>query len=243
MIGAMSGQRFVAVAAVLVALTACSSSRSGSGSGGKGPSTTSGPPGSAAGGFTTSGTTGGPTSESSSAKAPTSPAASPVQPAPSQPVRTATVHAGTATYVIKVWAETTDTDCPGHAYGAPVITYLQAHPCSGVTRLLATTTVKGKAVGFAQSTIGFIGTAPQVYTTAGNFRTLVTQDGTGNINDLLREGRRLPSGPTSVPSPDAFSAVGQDAGVSIVDAWYLDEPTPDNDPALVKMAHDIFLQF
>ena len=240
MIGAMSGQRFVAVAAVLVALTACSSSRSGSGSGGKGPSTTSSPPGSAAGGFTTSGTTGGPTSESSSAKAPTSPA---VQPAPSQPVRTATVHADTATYVIKVWAETTDTDCPGHAYGAPVITYLQAHPCSSVTRLLATTTVKGKAVGFAQSTIGFSGTAPQVYTTAGNFRTLVTQDGTGNINDLLREGRRLPSGPTSVPSPDAFSAVGQDAGVTIVDAWYLDEPTPDNDPALVKMAHDIFLQF
>jgi len=46
-----------------------------------------------------------------------------------------------------------------------------------------------------------------------------------------------------VPSPDAFSAVGQDAGVTIVDAWYLDEPTPDNDPALVKMAHDIFLQF
>jgi hypothetical protein len=82
-----------------------------------------------------------------------------------------------------------------------------------------------------------------VYKTAGDFRTLVAADGTGNINDLLREGRRLPSGPSAVPTPDAFSVLGQDAGVAIVDAWYLDGPTPNNDPALVKMGHDIFLQY
>ncbi len=157
-------------------------------------------------------------------------------------MRTATVQAGSATYLIKIWTETTNADCAAHAYGTPVINYLKAHPCSGVTRLLATTTVNGKGVGFAQSSIGFKGTAPGVYTTAGNFRVLVTKEGTGNLNDLLREGRRLPSGPTAVPSPDAFSALGQDAGVTILDAWYLDQPTPDNDPALVKMAHDIFLQ-
>ena len=158
-------------------------------------------------------------------------------------MRTATVHSGATTYDIKVWAQATDADCAAHAYGTPVIDYLTAHPCSGVTRLLATTVVNGKGVGFAQSSLGFKGGAPQVYQTAGDFRALVTRDGTGNINDLLREGRRLPSGPTAVPSPDAFSALGQDAGVAIVDAWYLDGPTPDNDPALVGMAHDIFLQF
>jgi hypothetical protein len=168
-----------------------------------------------------------------------------VQPPPSHPVRTATVHAisGGKAYVIDIWAETTDLDCAAHAYGGPVIAYLTAHPCRGLTRLLATTMVNGKRVGFNQSSLAFAGGAPASYTTAGNFRSLVVKDGTGNVNDLLREGRRLPSGPTSVPSPDAFSALSQDASVTIVDAWYLDVPTPDNDPALVRMAQDIYLQY
>lgn len=166
-----------------------------------------------------------------------------MQPAPSTPVRTASVHAGPTTYLIKVWAETADTECSSHAYGAPVIAYLTAHPCNSLLRLLATTTVNGRAVGLAQSGIGFTGAGPDVYKTAGDFMKLVTENGTGNINDLLREGRRLPSGPTAVPSPNAFSALGQDAGVVIDEAWYLDGATPENDPPLVKMAHDIFLQY
>jgi hypothetical protein len=228
----MTARRIAAVAAALVTLTACSSSTSGTGAKAAAPPTRVPASSSVA---------------SSAPAAPTAPTTSAapsvtVVPAPSAPVRTATVHAGPQTYVIKVWAETTDADCPAHAYGTPVIAYLKAHTCSAVMRLLATTVVGGKGVGFAQSTLTFKGTAPQVYTTAGDFRTLVTQDGTGNVDDLLREGRRLPSGPTAVPSPDAFSALAQDGGVAIVDAWYLDGPTPDNDPALVRMAHDIFLQ-
>ena len=58
----------------------------------------------------------------------------------------------------------------------------------------------------------------------------------------MREGYRLPAGPSSVPQPDAFDALGQDAGVVVTDAWYLDGPTPENDPRLVKMARDLFLQ-
>lgn len=238
MISAMPGHRIVAFAAVLATLTACSSSTNGSGSR---SSATPSVPSSAPGSAVTSATSGATAGASSTAA--TSASSSPVQQAPSKPVRTATVHAATATYLIKVWTETTDTDCAAHAYGAPVINYLKAHRCSGVSRLLATTTVNGKAVGFAQSSLAFTGTAPQVYTTAEKFRALVETNGTGNINDLLREGRRLPSGPTGVPSPDAFSAEGQDAGVIIVDAWYLNGPTPDNDPALVKMAQDTFLQY
>jgi hypothetical protein len=158
-------------------------------------------------------------------------------------MRTATVHADARTYSIKVWAETTDTDCPGHAYGAPVIAYLTAHPCNGLTRLLATTEVAGRAVGFAQSSLGFTGTSPAVYKTAGDFIKLLNEDNTGSVNDLLREGRRLPSGPTAIPSSEVFSVLGQDAGIAVVDAWYLTGPTKDNDQALMTMAHDIFLQF
>jgi len=146
------------------------------------------------------------------------------------------------TYVVKIWAEKEVTNCAAHAYGAPVISFLRRHPCFGLRQVLATTTVNGKAVGFAQRSIGFRGGMNRSYRAAGEFRNLVTRSGTGNLDDLMREGYRLPSGPSTVPFPNAFSALGQDNGVTVVEAWYLHGPTPDNDPPLVRMAEDIFLQ-
>lgn len=235
----MIGRRIAAAAVMLAVVTGCATSTNGSGTGAGRAAPTDSAPASAPASAAAPSDTAEPSTDAASGSASSSASEAP----PSKPVRTATVHAGSASYVIKVWTETTDIDCAAHAYGKPVIDYLTAHPCHGVTRLLATTAVNGKPVGFAQSSLGFKGDAPQVYKTAGDFGVLVTQDGTGNINDLLREGRRLPSGPTAVPSPDAFSALGQDGSVTIVDAWYLNGPTPDNDPALVKMAHDIYLQY
>jgi hypothetical protein len=173
----------------------------------------------------------------------TTPAAS-IQPAPSAPLRTVTVHAtdGT-TYVIRIWQHVEDPTCFDHAYGAPVISFLTKHPCFGLVRYLATTTVKGRPVGFAESSTGFAGTASNPYKYSSAFVTLEKSDGTGSIDDLLRDGYRLPSGPTSLPSSEAFDVLGQDEGVAIYDAWYLDGSTPNNDPALIKMTQDIFLQF
>jgi hypothetical protein len=148
---------------------------------------------------------------------------------------------GGGTYVVKLWAETEVRDCAAHAYGA-VVRFLRKHPCYGMRQVLATTTVDGRPVGFAQRSIGFRGGMNKSYAAAGKFRELVTQSGTGNLDDLMREGYRLPSGPSSVPFPNAFSALGQDNSVTVVEAWYLDGPTPDNDPPLVKMAQDIFLR-
>jgi hypothetical protein len=71
----------------------------------------------------------------------------------------------------------------------------------------------------------------------------VSRNGTGNLNDLMREGYRLPNGPTSVPFPNAFSALAQDNNVTVVEAWYLNGATRDNDPPLEQMAQDIYLQF
>jgi hypothetical protein len=132
--------------------------------------------------------------------------------------------------------------CFDHAYGH-VQTFLTEHPCRGLTRLLATTTVNGRPVGFAQSSTSIPGTGTDIYGNAAHLRQLELADGTGSINDLLREGYRLPEGPTSVPSPDAFNCLGQDTGITVWDVWYLDGPTPANDPALVKMTEDLFLQF
>jgi hypothetical protein len=167
-----------------------------------------------------------------------------VHPAPAAPVRTVTVHAADGTtYHVQIWWDVQNATCFDHAYGQPIITFLTTHPCSGLRRILATTTVNGRPVGFAMSATGFAGTAHNLYGTAGKFAQLEQADNTGSINDLLREGYRLPSGPTSVPSGEAFNVLGQDTGVTVWDAWYLDGPTPTNDPALITMTQDLFLQF
>jgi hypothetical protein len=172
----------------------------------------------------------------------TSPSVS-IHPAPATPERTATVDNNGRHYVIKIWFEVHNVDCAEHAYGQ-VAAFLSAHPCRGLTRQLATTTVKGKAVGFAVSSLSIPGSSQQnPYDNAAAFHTLVDADGTGSLNDLLREGYRLPSGPTSVPSPDAFRSLIQDTGINVYDMWYLDGPTPDNDPALEQMAQDIYLAY
>jgi hypothetical protein len=226
----------------VVALAACSSTTSGSGQ-------ATNQPGSSAAStqdFPT-GVAGSPSQSEAGSTAPVSTAAasgSAVHPAPAAPLRSATVHTSDGiTYVIKIWADVSDKTCFDHAYGQPMITFLTQHPCRGLQRVLGTTTVKGQPVGFAESVTSFTGTPKDPYVDSGKFRQLEESDGTGSINDLLREGYRLPSGPTSVPSGEAFNVIGQDNGVSVWDVWYLDEPTPSNDKTLIKMTMDVFLQF
>ncbi len=232
----------VAVGLGAAALAACSSTTSGSGQATGGPDSTA----ASSRDFPT-GLSGSPTDSSAGSTAPPSipPASdSAAHPAPSAPLRTATVHTSDGiTYVIKIWADVSNKTCFDHAYGQPMITFLTEHPCRGLERLLGTTSVNNRPVGFAESVTSFAGTAKDPYVNSGKFRQLEETDGTGSINDLLREGYRLPSGPTSVPSSEAFNVVGQDNGVTVWDVWYLDGPTPTNDKALVKMTMDIFLQF
>ncbi|HEY2166386.1 MAG TPA: hypothetical protein VGH01_04410 [Jatrophihabitantaceae bacterium] len=215
------------------ALAACSSSAST----GAGRAVTTGAP-------ATSSTPAPSTSASSSASASASPSHTVVTiPPPSAPLRTATVTAGTTAYAIDVWVQKSDADCAAHAHGTPVLDYLRAHPCTGMIRQLATTTVNGRPVGFSAASVSFAGSAPTVYTTAGKFRTLVLADNTGSVNDLLAEGYRLPAGPSAVPTDEAFAALSQDAGVTVYDAWYLSGTTPVNDAALEKMLQSIYLQY
>jgi hypothetical protein len=163
---------------------------------------------------------------------------------PSAPLRTVTVHAGDgATYPVQIWAEVKDATCFDHAHGRPIVTFLTEHPCLGLQRYLGTTTVGGRAVGFAMSATGFRGSAKDPYLYAGQFTALEEKDGTGSIDDLLMDGYRLPAGPAQIPASEAFTVLGQDAGVTVWDAWYLSGRTPTNDRALMKMAQDLFLQF
>jgi hypothetical protein len=249
----MRSRRWVALAGVLATLTACTTSTQGTGHGGIVPAGSSGrsadfpaptalataPVGTAS----VAPATPLPNDTAPATASTSAPASPSTHPVPSTPLRSATVTAPDgSSYLVQVWASVQTPTCADHAYGQPMIDFLRAHKCFGLTRRLATTTVHGHAVGLAISDLGFTGRDPGVYKTAGDFVKLVTRNGTGNLVDLLRDGYRLPAGPTSVPSPDAFSAQGQDAGVEVVDAWYLDGPTRENDPELVTLEQSIFLQ-
>jgi hypothetical protein len=248
MLTAVTAHRLTMITCLLAltaATTACASTVGGAGT------TTDRPtlPASSKADFPTGGATatvGG----STPARSPAGPTSRPpstasgVHPAPAAPLRTATVTASSGTtYVVKVWADVKDSTCSDHAWGAPMISFLTRHPCQGLERYLGTTTVGGRPVGFAEAVTSFRGTAGDPYAYATKFSDLERADGTGSISDLLREGYRLPSGPTKVPAAEAFNVIGQDNGVTVWDAWYLDGPTPDGDKALITMTTDIFLQF
>lgn len=232
----MGARAVVTGLALCTAVAACSSTTSGSGEVAQRVAPTPAFPSSSAAAST-------PAPPVTSGAPATTPAAS-VHPAPANPLRTVTVHAvdGT-TYVVKIWQHVEDPTCFDHAFGTPVITFLTNHPCSGLVRYLATTTVHGRAVGFNESSTGIPGTPANPYKYAAEFVRIENADNTGSINDLLREGYRLPSGPTELPASEAFNVLSQDSGVGIYDAWYLDGGTPSQDPALIKMTRDIFLQF
>lgn len=227
------------IAAAALALAGCTSTVDGSGTAAPSSGRNSShdfPSGSAAG--PTAGSSSGGPSSGSGSSSPTT------HPAPSTPLKTVTVHAASGTnYVVKIWFDVKDRSCFDHAYGQPMVAFLIKHPCQGLERYLGTTTVNGNPVGFAESVTGFRGTAADPYSTTNAFTDLENSDGTGSISDLLREGYRLPLGPPAVPASEAFRVVGQDNGVTVWDMWYLADTTPPNDPSLMQMALDLFLQF
>lgn len=233
--------RSIAVLAAVLAAAACSSTTAGSGRVGA-RSAGSASPDFPSGSAPASGAASAAASSGASTGAPGSGGST--NGVPTAPIRTVAVQApdGTA-YTVKIWADVTDDTCFDHAHGNAIVTFLTEHPCTGLRRYLGTTTVQGRPVGFALSSTGFHGPAGDPYKWAGQFVKLENADGTGSIDDLLSDGYRLPAGPGKIPAGEAFDVVGQDEGVTVWDAWYLDGPTPDNDPPLMKMTRDLFLQF
>jgi hypothetical protein len=152
------------------------------------------------------------------------------------------VHA--AGHTLKIWAVTKHQSCWRHAYG-DVRNFVSTQECgNSLGRMLITTRVNGRGVGLARYTCAFGGaTAQQMYTRAGEFRHLVSQNGTGMFYSLFHDGYGLPAGPQAVPGSNAFRALSQDSGVWIFQAWYLHGATPNNAPALERLEKNLFLQF
>ena len=220
------------VALAVVGAVSCSSTVSGQGSAGPrstGGSTTpdfpsqSGPPSSSPAGPTTG------------------PASSPT-PSPSASYKVVTVH-GTGsgrTITARLYASDSILDCAAHAYGR-IVAFLRRHACHVTHRILATTDLGGRTAVVSAISTSFAGTASDPYGVTAEFIKLERSDGTGSINDLLREGHAVPGVATHIPQHEVFQVLGQDDGATIFDAWYVQGSTGDRDKALKNLEVELFL--
>jgi hypothetical protein len=121
------------------------------------------------------------------------------------------------------------TNCAAHAYGQ-VPAFLTKTPCSSMHRVLSTTNQGGRTVVISSYTITF-NTAAR----AASFNTLVTSDGTGNVDDLLREGITYPGAPAKLP-PAAFASRLSGLQVQVAEAGYTTGVSSTDDATLKKLA-------
>ncbi len=140
-----------------------------------------------------------------------------------------------------VWAHDLITDCAANAYGSVMIAFLRTHPCRLAARRLTTFVLGDRQVALSIISAEIPGSAADAFDNAAKFIKLELQDGTGGMNDLLRDGHRIPAGPSAIPASEAFLVLGQDQSATIFDAWYLDGSTAPDAPELLNMENDLFL--
>lgn len=158
----------------------------------------------------------------------------------SQPV----VFQGTTTgkrYCGLLWTSDVIHNCSKHAHGAQMIAFLKKHKCGPTGRALATVFVRHDAINVSSIETSISGTARNPFGAQLQFTNLVKSPSGGNINDLMREGHRIP-GPNGRMSAHAVLgvfAIGEN--INIIDAWYRDKPTPKNDYNLRLVEADLKL--
>jgi hypothetical protein len=133
------------------------------------------------------------------------------QPTGPQPGDTADLDGRTYTAQVVDLADS----CSDHAYGK-VAELLAAEQCSGLSRALWATQVDGQAVVVSVSRVRMPGTAA-----ARELQKLADTTGTGNVNDLLREGKGYPGGPPELAGAEYASAVSGPV-VTIVESSWVD---------------------
>jgi hypothetical protein len=106
-----------------------------------------------------------------------------------------------------------DDTCQGHAYDA-VAAFFASSDCTGLARSLWSADAGGQPAVVSLSRV----TMPDV-ANAQALRSLADTDGSGNVNDLLREGVRYDGGPAKL-SGAQYASAQQDTTVTIVEtSW------------------------
>lgn len=140
---------------------------------------------------------------------------------PTSPVPTASAPVG---YALKV----TDviTDCASHSRGR-TRTSFEARDCVKATRSLASGRVSGRPVLFVVARIQMASAEE-----AASVKQVLDGTGTGNLNDLLREGKSFPGAPNKMPS-SGYASVQTAEFVQVAEAGFTDAgPSSNSDPAL-----------
>lgn len=166
-----------------------------------------------------------------------------------KPLRVETIEGtnNSGTYRMTLWAKDDQRNCAAHAYGQ-VAAFFGQHPCRAMTRYLWTLPFNGReAVVSIVIVLNEIGPLQPIngvsytYEYAEQLTKLENSPGTGSVNDLLREGHRIPGVGSSIPVGEVFQVLGEDSGVDVFDAWYATGTTASNDPALRQLEQNLFL--
>jgi len=164
--------------------------------------------------------------------------------APQTAIKTVTIQGAgntNGTYVMSLWATDDVSDCAAHSYGQ-IVTYFQQHPCRAATRYLWTLPYVGRTA--AVSIVCLVaadnpgGADPYLY--REKFVTLEKANGTGSIDDLIREGKRIPGTAGRIPSDEVFGVFDEDAQACVMDAWYTTGTTNPQDSDLRSLESDLF---
>jgi hypothetical protein len=136
-----------------------------------------------------------------------------------------------AGYTVKV----TDviTDCASHSRGRTKASF-QAQNCVKATRSLATGQVGGRPVIYVVSQIEMATSEA-----AAAVKKVLDGNGTGNLNDLLRERKGYPGAPVEMPI-SGYASVQKGKVVTVAEAGFIDEGRSSNtDPALRSAAAEV----
>ena len=127
-------------------------------------------------------------------------------------------------YVVKV--KDVITDCASHSHGKTKTSF-QSHNCVTATRSLATGLVSGRSVLYVTSRIQMA--SPEE---AASLKQVLDASGTGNLNDLLREGKTFDGAPRVMPR-SGYASVQKDTVVVVAEAGFIDGGTSSStNPAL-----------
>ncbi|MGY1752316.1 hypothetical protein [Blastococcus sp. SYSU D01042] len=130
-----------------------------------------------------------------------------------------------------VQAAESQESCAGRAYGQ-IATFFQTSDCSGLSRALYSAQVGGRDVVVSVARVRMPDTAA-----ARDLRGRADTSGSGNVNDLLREGVRYPGGPEQLRSAEYASAVSGPT-VTIVESAWVDQNSGGTEAEIDKIATD-----
>lgn len=153
------------------------------------------------------------------------------QPVPGKPTALPSGAPGGQFTFVKQPPDDTTSDCQAHSFSA-VSDFFADTPCEQLIRSLYTTTTNNGAKVVVSLAVVHMSDADA----AAQLKTLVEKDGTGNVRNLVWEGRTFPGGPTKLGSA-GFKAAQKGPSVTIVEAGYFDAQHND-DPLLITIAAD-----